>query len=74
MDVTASLRLFGGSRRVCALTRDVVKAVGVTVRMSVAPTGQSAWLLAKRGRLSAQQLALIHATVSLELEREREAV
>jgi protein ImuB len=50
MDVTASLRLFGGIRRVCALMRDVVKSIGVTIRMSVAPTGQGAWLLAKRGR------------------------
>jgi protein ImuB len=50
MDVTASLRLFGGIRRVCELMRDVVKSIGVTVRMSVAPTGQGAWLLAKRGR------------------------
>ncbi|WP_074171434.1 Y-family DNA polymerase [Caballeronia temeraria] len=50
MDVTASLRLFGGIRSVCSQIRSVVKSIGVTVRMSVAPTGQGAWLLAKRGR------------------------
>ncbi|MDN7408006.1 hypothetical protein QZM42_05530 [Burkholderia vietnamiensis] len=50
MDVTASLRLFGGIRSICAQVRDVVRSVGVTARMSVAPTGQGSWLLAKRGR------------------------
>lgn len=50
VDVTASLRLFGGIVRVCKGIRGVVNAIGVTARMSVAPTGQGAWLLAKRGR------------------------
>jgi protein ImuB len=50
VDVTASLRLFGGIRSICSQLRGVVKSIGVTVRMSVAPTGQGAWLLAKRGR------------------------
>lgn len=50
MDVTASLRLFGGIRRVCAQMKSVVSSIGVTGRMSVAPTGQGAWMLAKRGR------------------------
>ncbi|WP_074173476.1 Y-family DNA polymerase [Caballeronia calidae] len=50
VDVTASLRLFGGITHVCRQIREAVKAIGVTARMSVAPTGQGAWLLAKRGR------------------------
>ncbi len=54
IDVSASLRLFGGILRICHQMRQVVDAVGVTVRMSVAPTGQGAWMLAKvltmRGR------------------------
>jgi protein ImuB len=50
VDVTASLRLFGGIRSICSQFRSVVRAIGVTSRMSVAPTGQGAWLLAKRGR------------------------
>ena len=50
VDVSASLRLFGGILRICHQMRQVVDAVGVTVRMSVAPTGQGAWMLAKRGR------------------------
>ncbi|WP_200828684.1 Y-family DNA polymerase [Caballeronia choica] len=47
IDVSASLRLFGGILRICHQMRQVVDAVGVTVRMSVAPTGQGAWMLAK---------------------------
>lgn len=50
VDVTASLRLFGGIRSICSQLRNVVKSIGVTARTSVAPTGQGAWLLAKRGR------------------------
>ena len=50
VDVSASLRLFGGILRICHQMRQVVDAVGVSVRMSVAPTGQGAWMLAKRGR------------------------
>jgi protein ImuB len=50
MDVTASLRLFGGIRSICAQLRSVVKSIGVTIRLSVAPTGQGAWMLAKCGR------------------------
>src|SRR4029077_16064355 len=50
VDVSASLRLFGGILRICHQIREVVDVVGVSVRMSVAPTGQDAWMLAKRGR------------------------
>ncbi|WP_459906648.1 Y-family DNA polymerase [Caballeronia sp. HLA56] len=49
VDVTASLRLFGGIVHVCRQIRETVKTIGVTARMSVAPTGQGAWLLAKCG-------------------------
>jgi protein ImuB len=50
VDVTASLRLFGGIRSICSQLRSIVRSIGGTARMSVAPTGQGAWLLAKRGR------------------------
>jgi protein ImuB len=50
VDISASLRLFGGVLRICHLISQVVAAVGVTLCMSVAPTGQGSWLLAKRGR------------------------
>lgn len=49
IDVTASLRLFGGIARLCRQMREIVDAIGVTARLSTAPTGQGAWLLAQRG-------------------------
>lgn len=50
IDVTASLRLFGGIVRLCHQMRNIVDAIGVTARLSTAPTGQGAWLLAKSAR------------------------
>ena len=50
VDVTGSLRLFGGIVRLCHQMREITTAVGLTARVSTAPTGQAAWLLAKRGR------------------------
>jgi protein ImuB len=49
VDVTASLRLFGGIAALCRRMREIVGAIGVTARMSTAPTGQGAWLLATCG-------------------------
>ena len=48
VDLTASIRLFGGVARICRQIRQLVKTIGVTGRISLAPTGQGAWLLAKR--------------------------
>jgi protein ImuB len=48
LDVSASLRLFGGIRHICHQVRDIVRSIGVSARVSVAPTGQGAWLLARR--------------------------
>jgi protein ImuB len=48
IDITASIRLFGGVPRICRSMRQIVGTIGLTGRMSVAPTGQGAWLLAKR--------------------------
>jgi protein ImuB len=50
VDITASLRLFGGVLELCRQIREIVDAIGVTARMSVSPTGQGAWLLARRAR------------------------
>jgi protein ImuB len=60
MDVAASQRLFGGIRNICLQLRAVVKTIGVTVRMSVAPTGQGAWLLAKKGRCRVLKMRSLH--------------
>ena len=47
VDVSASLRLFGGIRSLRRMARRVADAIGVTATISVAPTGQAAWLLAR---------------------------
>ncbi|WP_143749521.1 Y-family DNA polymerase, partial [Caballeronia arvi] len=63
VDVTASLRLFGGIVHVCRQIGETVKAIGVTARMSVAPTGQGAWLLAKRGRRRVLKMSSLERTL-----------
>jgi len=45
LDVSASLRLFGGILNLCRLVRATLTAFGLTAVMSVAPTGRGAWLL-----------------------------
>ncbi|PMS31686.1 Y-family DNA polymerase [Trinickia symbiotica] len=50
LDVSASLRLFGGILRLCRQVRGVLGDLGLSARMSAAPTGQGAWLLAQQGR------------------------
>ena len=47
VDVSASLRLFGGIRSLRRTARRVADAIGVTATISVAPTGQAACLLAR---------------------------
>ena len=48
MDVGASLRLFGGIRKLCSRIRDNVRALGFTGVLACAPTARGAWLLARR--------------------------
>jgi len=50
VEVSGSLRLFGGIVRICHQLRQIVEAIGVTARVAVAPTGQGAWMLCKRGK------------------------
>lgn len=64
-DVTASLRLFGGLRRLRERVRDSVAAFGVTSAVAVAPTAQAAWLIARVGG----GLALSERTLSRVLGR-----
>ncbi|MDR5777137.1 MULTISPECIES: DNA polymerase Y family protein [unclassified Caballeronia] len=47
MDMSASLRLFHGARALRRALRGSLHAFGFTVQVSVAPTGQGAWLLAR---------------------------
>ncbi|MCX4175617.1 MULTISPECIES: Y-family DNA polymerase [Paraburkholderia] len=60
VDVSASLRLFGGVRAVIRGMKRAGEAIGVTTTISVAPTGEGAWLLARRrgGRALSQQSLL----------------
>lgn len=49
IDVSASLRLFGGIRQVCSRMRHTVAQLGLSASLSCAPTAQGAWLLARSG-------------------------
>lgn len=46
LDVSASLRAFGGRLALCRLIRASVLALGFSVQIGAAPTAQGAWLLA----------------------------
>jgi protein ImuB len=63
VDVTASLRLFGGIAALCRQMREIVDAIGVTARMSTAPTGQGAWLLARRGKRRVLKMRSLERTL-----------
>jgi protein ImuB len=57
IEVGASLRLFGGLLSVCRQAKAILDALGLTARISAAPTGQGAWLLARHGNRRVLQLA-----------------
>jgi len=47
LDVTASLRAFGGRLALCRLVRARIRALGFSAQIATAPTAQGAWLLAR---------------------------
>jgi len=47
LDVTASLKLFGGHPSICRLIRQSVNSLGLTCRLACAPTAMAAWLLSR---------------------------
>ncbi|MGF6273795.1 protein ImuB [Massilia sp. UYP11] len=47
LDIGASLRLFGGIRRLCERVRANMAALGFTACIACAPTARGAWLLAR---------------------------
>jgi protein ImuB len=49
VEIGASLRLFGGLLPLCRQAKAMLDTFGFTARISVAPTGQGAWLLANCG-------------------------
>ncbi|WP_228877547.1 Y-family DNA polymerase [Paraburkholderia saeva] len=58
VDVGASLRLFGGVLSLCRDARAVLATLGFSARVSAAPTGHGACLLAKHGN---QRLLKLHS-------------
>jgi protein ImuB len=57
VEVGASLRLFGGLLALCREAKAVLGTLGLTARISAAPTGHGAWLLAKFGNRRVLKLA-----------------
>lgn len=47
MDVTMSLRLFGGRVAICRRIRESIKRLGFTARIGSAPTAMGSWLFAR---------------------------
>jgi len=52
LDVGASLRLFGGIRRLCQRVQECLRMLGFSGSLSCAPTARGAWLLARSGARS----------------------
>jgi protein ImuB len=66
VDVSASLRLFGGIRLLRKMARRVADAIGLSATISVAPTGQGAWMLARhRGGIALSHASLTRALADL---------
>ena len=47
LDISASLSAFGGRLALCRRIRESIQALGFTPQVSMAPTAQGAWLLAR---------------------------
>lgn len=56
MDVTASLRLFGGARTLSRRIAASITSLGFTAQVGTGPTGMGAWILARASRGQAQTL------------------
>ena len=65
VEVGASLRLFGGLLSVCRQASAILDTLGLTARISAAPTGQGAWLLATHGTRRVLQLASLERALEL---------
>jgi protein ImuB len=65
VEVGASLRLFGGLLALCREAKAVLATLGFTARVSAAPTGQGAWLLAKYGNRRVLKLASLEHRLSM---------
>ena len=70
LDVTASLRAFGGRLALCRLVRASIDALGFTPQVGMAPTAQGAWLLARyrTGRKNAQRRSVRMESMARRLD------
>ncbi|MDB5775321.1 MAG: polymerase [Herbaspirillum sp.] len=72
IDISASLRLFGGIRRLCRRIRHTAGRLGLSVRLGCAPTAQAAWLLARdHGKSGRGARALTMPTLTRLIDRLR---
>lgn len=58
VEIGASLRLFGGLLSLCRQAKAMLATLGFTARISAAPTGEGAWLLATHARGAGAQRVL----------------
>ncbi|MFZ6674071.1 Y-family DNA polymerase [Undibacterium sp. Xuan67W] len=73
MEVGASLRLFGGIRRLCHLIRHSMRVMGISISLSCAPTAMGAWLLARSEMIGSFHLQKTHRLKRiLKLEKLRQ--
>lgn len=72
LDVTSSLRLFGGPLAICRHVRTSIATLGFTASLGAAPTALAAWLLARcaptRGQPVRRRVLKIH-TLTRRLDR-----
>ncbi|MFM0170318.1 DNA polymerase Y family protein [Paraburkholderia sediminicola] len=64
VEVGASLRLFGGLLALCREAKAILATLGLTARVSAAPTGQGGWLLSKYGNRRVLKLASLEQRLS----------
>ncbi|SFA74551.1 protein ImuB [Collimonas sp. OK607] len=73
LDISASLSAFGGRLALCRRIRESIQALGFTPQVSMAPTAQGAWLLARHRRhapdLARQRRSLRLASMQRRLDR-----
>ncbi|GAC1548619.1 MAG: DNA polymerase Y family protein [Collimonas sp.] len=73
LDISASLSAFGGRLALCRRIRESIQALGFTPHVSMAPTAQGAWLLARYRRhapgLARQRRSLRLAGMQRRLDR-----
>jgi len=65
VDIGASLRLFGGLPAVCRQAKALLDTLGLSARISAAPTGQGAWLLARHRNRRVLKIASLERQLSV---------